>query len=229
MVTRHQFLTMLHDLLKPMVYLEVGVQYGLSMDLAVHSETIIGIDPLPLRHVQRPGEMIFSQVSDDYFAGRDPDFHPHIDLAFIDGSHLYEDALRDFLNIAPLCGPRSVVVFDDVLPYNVEMTSREPAPGDWTGDVWKIVYTLQSYLTYPVDQSQLGVRAMTVNTFPTGTLAVWGFEHLDTSPIAEVYEDLARYRPPPNHVLTSAVIPRIGAQEADFVIARIKEDLCVSQ
>ena len=225
MITRHQFLAMLHDLLKPKVYLEIGVQYGLSLDLASAANVAIGIDPAPLV-APKGNQIIFKNTSNDYFAtfGAVGAQHRPVDLAFIDGSHLFEDALADFLNVAPLCTPKSVVVFDDVLPYNVEMTSREPIPGDWTGDVWKITYTLRSYLA-----GQEGVRAMTVNTFPTGTLAVWGFEHLDISSIAEAYEQLAFWKPPPDHVLTSDVIPRVMSQEANYVIDRIREELCASQ
>jgi hypothetical protein len=225
MITRHQFLTMLHDLLRPHVYLEIGVQFGLSLDLAVYSEWAIGVDPVPQREQRPPRESIYRMTSAKYFEFPEGNAPDQVDLAFIDGSHLYEDALSDFINIAKLCGPKSVVVFDDVLPYSVEMTSREPIPGDWTGDVWKVAYTLWSYLADPVNQGALGVRAMTVNTFPTGALAVWGFEHMDISPIEAAYPDLAKYRPPPDHVLTSSVIPRIGAQEAEFVIDRIREDL----
>src|SRR5262245_53047739 len=105
---------MLHDLLKPKVYLEVGVQYGLSLDLAYAAEVAIGIDPNPLRG-PNGNEQIFTMTSDEYFGTMD---QLPIDFAFIDGSHLYEDALKDFINIAALCHEKSVVVFDDVLPYN---------------------------------------------------------------------------------------------------------------
>ena len=217
MITRHQFLTMLHDLLRPKVYLEVGVQYGLSLDLAVHSETVIGIDPLPLRHVQRPGEMIFSQTSDDYFAGRDPDFFPHVDLAFIDGSHLFEDAVNDFVNISALCGPKSVVVFDDVLPYTQEMASREPVPGDWTGDVWKTFYLLSVYVT----------RCHLANTFPTGTMVIWGFP-LDQDKLKAWVKAMAP-RIDPKAPVPDDVIKRNFARDPSWVIDRIKEDLWTSQ
>ena len=36
-----------------------------------------------------------------------------MDLAFIDGLHLFEFSLRDFMNVEKLAHPGSVVVFDD--------------------------------------------------------------------------------------------------------------------
>jgi Methyltransferase domain len=217
MITRHQFLTMLHDLLRPKVYLEVGVQYGLSLDLAVHSDQAWGIDPNPL--VEQKGNQIIvpyeSQLAlTDFFSGPRPD---HVDLAFIDGSHLFEDALNDFVNIAALCGPKSVVVFDDVLPYTQEMASREPIPGDWTGDVWKTFYILSSYLP----------NCHLVDTFPTGTMVVWGFP-LDQRKL----QDWVKFTAPRIDLearVPDDVINRNFAREPSWVIDRIKEDLWTSQ
>ena len=39
-------------------------------------------------------------------------------LAFIDGMHLFEFALRDFINTERHCSPKAVIVFDDILPRN---------------------------------------------------------------------------------------------------------------
>ena len=216
MITRHQFLTMLHDLLRPHVYLEVGVQYGLSLDLAVHSSWAIGIDPQPL--VQAKGnQTIYQMTSDRYFAFPQDNAPDQIDMAFIDGSHIFEDALNDFVNIAALCGPKSVIVFDDVLPYTQEMTSREPVPGDWTGDVWKVHYILSSYLP----------NCYLADTFPTGTMVVWGFP-LDQRKL----QDWIRFTAPrvdPEARVPDDVIKRNFAREPSWVIDRIKEDLWTSQ
>jgi methyltransferase family protein len=216
MITRHQFLTMLHDLLRPHVYLEVGVQYGLSLDLAVHSSWAIGIDPEPL--VQAKGnQTIYKMTADKYFVFPQDNAPDQIDLAFIDGSHLFEDALNDFVNIAALCGHKSVVVFDDVLPYTQEMASREPTPGDWTGDVWKTFYILSSYLP----------NCHLVDTFPTGTMVIWGFP-LDQRKL----QDWVKFTAPRIDLqarVPDDVINRNFAREPSWVIDRIKEDLWTSQ
>lgn len=230
MITRHQFLTMLHDLLKPELYLEIGVQYGLSLDLAVYSEVAIGIDPQPL--VQPKGnQMIYTMTSNEYFAqGWDNGNHRKVDLAFIDGSHLFEDALRDFNNIARYCTNRSVIVFDDVLPYNQEIAARTmPPAGDWTGDAWKVVPIIKGKL------GLTGTEMMLVDTFPTGTFVVWnlpihernGHRTFDLR-LVELeleYEDIVSEYMVSDFVPLQ-VIDRSRAHQAQYVLDRIKEDLC---
>lgn len=158
-MTRHEFLAQLHELLRPRVYLEIGVQYGTSLALAVHSETAIGVDPEPL--IPASGnQQLFQQTSDDFFRGN---IGPPVDLAFIDGQHLSEYAWRDFWNVSRIMHPDGVVVFDDVLPRNNVEASRVQCPGDWTGDVWKTARALiwgQRHACRYVD------------TFPTGLLVV---------------------------------------------------------
>jgi len=216
MVTRHQFLTMLHDLLKPPVYLEVGVQYGLSLNLAVHSKLAVGIDPEPL--VQAVGnQVIFPMTSQEYFED-DVKYQPSIDMAFIDGSHLWEDALEDFLWVSRFCHERSVVVFDDVLPYNADIATRKPLPGDWTGDVWYTMVVLEPLL------KERGLKSARVNTSPTGTFVVWGFTQGDGAWIEENVQAGTPPSTPPADVLF-----RFNAYEAQDVVDRIKEDLCESQ
>lgn len=160
--TRHELLTALHDLLRPITYLETGVQYGASLNLAIHSSLAIGIDPNPLTG-ERFNQKIYRMLSDDYFV-----YHmapeERVDFAFIDGSHLVEDALRDFINIELHSHGKTVVVFDDVLPLNTDMTSRTMIPGHWTGDVWKIVPILRQY--------RPDLKLVLVDTEPTGTLVV---------------------------------------------------------
>jgi len=179
-MTRHEFLAALHEIMRPPTYLEVGVQYGTSLELAQYSETAIGIDPNPL--VQEHGnQKIYRMTSDEFFASA----HPapadgpgwQIDMAFIDGMHLFEYALRDFCNIERYCHPGSVVVFDDVFPRN-EWEARRLAPGDpvlgdWTGDVWKTLPALTEY--HPGN-----LTLIPVDTEPTGTLVVYGFPETHT-------------------------------------------------
>jgi hypothetical protein len=131
----------------------------------------IGIDPHPLV-LHSGNQQIFHMTSDKFF--KDPwpfnkqiNYGP-IDLAFIDGSHLAEDALNDFINIVKYCTRRSVVVFDDVLPYNEAIAARKQPPGDWTGDVWRVVYSLREEYGDCLEMSL-------VDVFPTGALVVWGF------------------------------------------------------
>lgn len=179
MTTRHEFLQQLHELLQPKVYLEIGVQHGWSLQLS-KADASIGVDPNPLVTEQQmrqimPGQVhIEEQTSDKFFETFPmPDEINHrgyVDFAFIDGMHLAEFAWRDFVNVAKYCHAGSVVVLDDVLPTTQEMAAREICPGDWTGDVWKVFYELRRETDYVL---QL------VDTTPTGTLVVTGFDQND--------------------------------------------------
>ena len=160
-MTKHEFLAALHELLQPKTYLEIGVQAGGSLNLAKCDA--IGIDPYPLVG-PRGQQTIHAMTSDDFFAGN-PDL-PRLDLVFIDGMHLFECALRDFMNVQMYTLPSTVVVFDDVLPYNEAIAAREQPPGDWTGDVWKMVEILG-------EETSLETRLVGVES--TGALVVWGF------------------------------------------------------
>lgn len=219
MVTRHQFLSMLHDLLKPQFYLEIGVQYGLSLDLAGPATLAVGVDPAP-QVAAKDNQIIHQMTSQEFF---EKGFvYPTIDLGFIDGSHLWEDALADFLNMARMCHAQSVIVFDDVLPYNQEMTSREMIPGDWTGDVWKAAGMVEILA---------GLKTEWVNTFPTGTMAVWGFGGESRESIQHVRENYEAIVGPwtDPEVVPDHILKRTHALEAEAVIEMIREDLCASQ
>lgn len=180
-VTRHQFLAALHELLQPKVYLEIGVQYGSSLVLAEKAEVAIGIDPDPLIFAAPqnwlPNQVTFSMTSEQFFSQPFPplvqglDFGL-IDLAFIDGSHLVEDVMLDFSHVQRHMRPGGVIVFDDVLPYNQAIATREQPPGDWTGDVWKTV----AILNYMYECGYVKHRPLLVDTWPTGTMVMLDVE-----------------------------------------------------
>jgi len=166
-MTKHEFLAALHALLQPRGYLEIGVQTGGSLNLA--SCPAIGIDPNPLLgpHGQ---QQIFPVTSDEFFYSDNQarrvlaDFPP-IDLVFIDGMHLFEYALRDYLNVERYANPNTVIVFDDVLPYNEAIADRDQPPGDWTGDVWKVVEILSDL--------RFDLEHRLVDVWSTGAFVVW--------------------------------------------------------
>lgn len=174
-ITRHQFLAALHRVLKPKVYLEIGVQYGSSLILAEAAEIAYGIDPVPLLfgapQNQLPNQRIHQMTSDEFFGQRyltEP-----IDLAFIDGSHLVEDAMCDYVNVQRHMRPGGVIVFDDVLPYNAAIAARTMPPGgDWTGDVWKCYFILEHMWS----TARITSRPYLVNTWPTGTMVLLDVE-----------------------------------------------------
>ena len=164
------FLGQVHGLLKPRTYFEIGVRNGHSM--ALSSSRSIGVDPAYkiADDVEiGPDVTLYMETSDDFFAAADPlraFEQPAIDLAFIDGLHLYEFVLRDFMNVEKYAAPGSLIIFDDVLPKAIEHAARERETVTWTGDVWKIIPTLR--------EVRPDLILLLVRTTPTGLLMVLG-------------------------------------------------------
>jgi hypothetical protein len=184
---RHELLAGLHEVLRPRTYFEIGVRNGLS--LALSRARSVAVDPFyNLTKEIRCDVHLVRATSDEFFARQHPFAHfdiPEIDLAFIDGMHLSEFALRDFINTERFCHPGSVVVLDDILPRAiVEAGRRREGPakhGAWTGDVYKVIDTLR--LLRP------DLVVLEIDTQPTGTLVI-----LSTDPrnraLARAYDGL---------------------------------------
>ena len=138
----------LHVALRPRTYLEVGVHTGKSLELVGPETQIIGIDPTPaVRTRINDNAQLFFETSDDFFATHDVaallDGQP-IDMAFIDGMHLFEYALRDFRNIERWAEPDSVVMVHDCYPLDAASSGRVRDSDTWTGDTWKLVPCLRA-------------------------------------------------------------------------------------
>jgi hypothetical protein len=157
----------LHELLNPGVYLEIGVANGLSIALARPPTVAIGIDPTPrLTTPVSATTSIFPLTSDDFFAtsAHDALRGNSIDLAFIDGLHHFEQALRDFANVEAHSTRATVCLFHDTLPLD-EMTQRRDRQTDfWTGDIWKLAVVLA--------ERRPDLALFTVPTFPAGLTVV---------------------------------------------------------
>lgn len=140
-------LSALHRSLAPDLYLEIGSRTGNS--LAIARGDFIAVDPAfnLKRLLTFPGRQghLFQMTSDEFFAsgflestGRKPGF------AFLDGMHLFEFLLRDFMNAEARMGPEGVIALHDCCPYDAAMAARERGrTRAWTGDVWKLVPILQ--------------------------------------------------------------------------------------
>jgi tetratricopeptide (TPR) repeat protein len=165
-------LSAIHSHLRPRTYLETGVRDGHSIALALPETRSIGIDPEPKISVPLgPNASICAATSDEYFAthdvpaelGRLP-----LDLAFIDGMHRFECALRDFINIEKHCSPRSTILIHDCYPLTRLTAEREQQTLFWSGDVWRLILILRKY------RPELSVNV--IATYPTGLGVVRGLD-----------------------------------------------------
>jgi len=185
-LTLHEMLGRLHEQIQPETYLEVGVRWGDSLTLA--RCTSVGIDPDFKVTQELHGPMHLERTtSDEFFARDNPlavfDGRP-VDLAFIDGMHLAEYALRDFVNIERHMAPGGVVVFDDMLPRNPLEAARDRKTVAWAGDVYKVVTVLREH--------RPDLVVLPLNTSPTGTLVVLGLDPTSTV-LEERFDELVPF------------------------------------
>jgi tetratricopeptide (TPR) repeat protein len=158
----------IHRHLRPRTYIEIGIEHGTSLQLVAPETLALGVDPQPqLRFAPGPNVRVFAETSDAFFARHDVRAELGglpVDLAFIDGLHHFEYALRDFMSLERLCTPRSTILIDDCFPHDRRTAERERHIEFWSGDVWKVVVLLKKY------RPDLSIH--TVATPPTGMCIV---------------------------------------------------------
>jgi hypothetical protein len=178
-------LSKLHQHLRPATYLEIGVETGQSMALAQPETRCAGIDPAPcISHPLPPRCEIFAQTSDSFFEQfdvRELFGQQRIDFAFIDGLHVFEAALRDFMNVERYAGKDSVIAIHDCIPLDAVTSSRQRSTNFWSGDIWKLILCLKKYRP---DLSVVNVAAK-----PTGLGLVTGLDP-DNRELHERYEQI---------------------------------------
>lgn len=140
----------IHASLRPERYIEVGVFRGASLALA-HPDTLaIGIDPEPQLDLSTLPEkhQVVCDTSDHYFASgqlADQCQGKAVNLAFIDGMHQFEYALRDLIALERHANAETILLVHDCYPLNALTAEREQKTGFWSGDIWKLVLCLQTF------------------------------------------------------------------------------------
>lgn len=207
-----EFLSGVHHALRPTSYLEIGIRTGSS--LALSRTKSIGIDPeYAIKAQLRCNVSLYRQTSDEYFARAKP-LAPFggrpVDLAFIDGMHLFEYVLRDFINVERHAHWSSVIVFDDMLPRNVDEAARDRHTKAWTGDVYKMIPVLQKY--------RPDLLCLKINTQPTGLLMVLGADP-DNDTLHRHYDEIVgNFVTPDPQDVPREIIAREGALDPTTVL-----------
>jgi hypothetical protein len=232
-MTRHELLQALHGAVEPRNYLEIGVNDGRS--LALSRVPSIAVDPefrvtVPIRCDLD----LVRATSDDFFALPDPLAHfrgrgdravsspesgglpsgrgdPTIDLAFIDGMHRVEFALRDLMNVERHAEWWSVIVFDDMLPRSVDEAARDRHTREWAGDVYKLIAILVRH--------RPDLTLIRVNTAPTGVLVVLAADPANTTLRDRYDEILAEWVVPDPQRVPQEILERAGAVEPEALLA----------
>lgn len=181
-------------------YMEIGVREGYCISgIDVPS---IGVDPFfqfacnPI--AGKKALFLFQMGSDEFFRDYDPRnlFGGNtVDVTFLDGLHQFEFLLRDFINTEKVSSNNSVILLDDCLPVNVEMTERVHVPSErkdkelsgwWTGDVWKVVSILRKY--------RPDLKLSPFDTTPTGNVMVTNLNPQSTLLSDSYYDIISEFR-----------------------------------
>lgn len=139
----------LHEKLNPDWYLEVGTFTGKSLALARCNT--ISVDPefqikFPVINPTGKQMFFFQQTSDSFFEdGFIKKNKITVDFAFLDGMHLFEFLLRDFIAAEKVMSKDGVIALHDCCPTTEYMATRDFHDGPWTGDVWKTLLILLRY------------------------------------------------------------------------------------
>jgi hypothetical protein len=167
----YRVLNWIHQFLKPDNYFEIGVHKGTSIRQTPPDTRCIGVDPQPNIQGRLPdAKRIYELTSDDFFERYDLRelLGGPVQVAFIDGLHLFEQVLRDFVNLERSCDPDTVVLLHDCIPLDAETASRERTTDFFSGDVWKAVLAIR--------RERPDLQMVMVPTAPTGLCLVRGLD-----------------------------------------------------
>src|SRR5262249_50276956 len=135
-------LARIHEAVQPELYLEIGVRAGDSLRLAPRAA--IGVDPdMRLAGPVPTTAALYPMTSDEFFRRHAAEtIGRPVDLALIDGLHLFEYAVRDFMNTECRASRCGLIVVDDIFPNHAVQGSRFRRTRVWAGDVWRLVLCL---------------------------------------------------------------------------------------
>lgn len=161
-------LNWIHEIRKPATYIDIGVRSGGSLSIAKPQTVCVGIDPNPaIGFPLPPATTLYRMTSDQFFRESSPETvlgASAFELAFIDGLHLFEQALRDFIHLERWAGRGALILIHDCLPLDDVTSARERTTQFYSGDTWKVIAALTQY--------RPDLRIATVPAAPTGLCMV---------------------------------------------------------
>lgn len=175
-------------------YLEVGCRTGRIF--AQSRSKTIAVDPFFRAEMNiigaKPSLHIFQQTSDEFFDnGFLKAMKVKLSFSFLDGMHLFEFLLRDFIATEKASDPNGVIALHDCCPFSHEMTTRDLANiprAAWTGDVWKLIPILA--------ENRPDLTITVLDAYPTGLVLVSGLNPKSTvleknyDAIIKAYQDV---------------------------------------
>jgi hypothetical protein len=171
-----QIFTKIHRHFRPPTYLEIGIESGATIRLVDPSTLAVGVDPAPRITAPLPSNVRVMRETSDAFFERDgvrTEFGAApLAFAFIDGMHLFEFALRDFIHIERNATRDTRVLLHDCYPFDDVTAARARTTTFWTGDVWKVVACLRRH--------RPDLRVHTLAAPPSGLCVIRGLDPRST-------------------------------------------------
>lgn len=209
-----EMLARIHRHLLPRTYAEIGVQRGTSLALSLPGTRAVGVDPEPAITARLPrSATIVPLTSDDFFqryTATDFFGDTPLDLGFIDGMHLFEFTLRDFINMEKWCAEDSVIIVHDCYPIDEGSTARVRTTSAWTGDVWKLVPCLREF--------RPNLKVSTIDVPPSGLCIITGLDPTSRVLESQYGEICQRYINLEYSVVAEQTVEVLNAVENDWTV-----------
>jgi hypothetical protein len=199
-LAKYQTISQIQKNIQPDLYLEIGVGRGNSLRRSC-AKNSIGIDPRPRIHEKLPKNVVVHKEESKLFFKKN-NVPGKIDFAFIDGKHLIENVLEDFIAVEKHSKSTSYILLDDVAPAHPIQANRLKQSSKWAGDCWKIVPILKKY------RPDLDIKLLDVA--PTGMLLVSNLDPSNTV-LEKNYEEIINQWQ--NEIMPLSVLKRKGAKK----------------
>jgi predicted O-methyltransferase YrrM len=222
----HDFLHFLKHIVRPEVYLEIGVATGVTLFGEPRATTLIGVDPDPHLTID-PSSFpwhgtLFREPSDAFFsrsAIKEVTNKP-VDLTFVDGMHWAEFALRDIRNAEAISNRNGVIAVHDIYPKTAKEAGREfNAEGDWMGDVFKATHALCKY--------RPDLKVVLISDIPPSGMAI--IYNLDPSNrlLFDKYDEVAAYMLALDYErdFNTKVLPTFVSENSDAFVTMLRDIL----
>lgn len=185
-MNRVEIINTISALIGALQYLEIGIAEGNTL-VNVNVPNKVGVDPNPRykamdkKRIEEIHQIEIHEIESDHFFFYNTRY---FDVVFVDGLHIYEQAIKDILNSLNFLNHNGFVVVHDILPKDEKSASRDRSTFEWNGDVWKVVYDI--YKNYPdigyfVSESDAGLGVMWKKNGSNFYLPKWNDDIRDLS------------------------------------------------
>lgn len=157
---KYKFLETVHRIIRPQVYLQIGVRDNEYLGLATCESIAIDLIFNPTIS-NNTNVKLYRTTTDGFFQFlSDKALVKPVDLFLIDGLPLIESVVHDVMHCERHAHPASLLIVANMFPRFPEQATRWRQGRDWLGDAWKLPALLASerpdLFILPVDVGDYG-------------------------------------------------------------------------